>query len=300
MTRVRTDMGVRIEMSGQGCRAFETYSVLSWVQLLQTINNLPNKTKFTRIDLAYDDHEGVLDLDRIRDDALDRNYTSPMRKGSLISSWDEDTGILGMTAYIGSKKNDVFLRIYNKAAEREFTDQERHWVRVELCIKHDRAAVCCALIAGMESVGSVFSGVLRNYCLFRIPSSDSNKSRWPIADYWAALLDDTEKISLWLAPGEPYNALKVREQLVIQYGPTILALERVAGSGGIYGLIRDARKRYPGKLPKKYEIWIADELKKLEDLKQHRRNLLDGTYGFLVDAGWLTEDQLDEYIQDLL
>ncbi len=258
-SKIRTDMGIVLEMSGQGCRAFETHSSLSWPVLLATLSSIGSKVNFKRIDLAYDDHEGFLDLDQLRQDYLDDHFTAKCRFDSLLRSRNRTKDIVGQTIYIGSKDSPVYVCIYDKAAEREFAQQDdRHWVRVEIRLSDARAARCVDLIIDKQSPGVIYSGILANYCVFREPSADSNKSRWPVAPYWENLLNGARAISLWLAPGEEYNALRTREHLITQYGQTLLVLDEIRAAGGLYGLMEDIRKRYPRGVGKKYQVYIDE------------------------------------------
>ena len=72
----RDDMGVWCEMSGQGCRAFESLTTLpgKWDDLFQSINDL--HLNITRLDVAYDDHIGLLDIDQIIQDTRAQEYVS--------------------------------------------------------------------------------------------------------------------------------------------------------------------------------------------------------------------------------
>lgn len=73
----REDMGVWVEMSGQGCRTFETVSRLGWPALFAFIAN--NGLKITRLDVAFDDHTGIFD---IRDVVEDRESEKTAHQGS--------------------------------------------------------------------------------------------------------------------------------------------------------------------------------------------------------------------------
>jgi len=72
----RDDMGVWCEMSGQGCRAFESLTTLpdKWESLFSEIVSL--KLNITRLDVAYDDHTGTLDLDEMIQDTRRKEYVS--------------------------------------------------------------------------------------------------------------------------------------------------------------------------------------------------------------------------------
>lgn len=251
--KVRFDMGVCLDMSGNGCRAYETYGHGDWLMLLQTICNLDTRFNITRLDLAYDDHIGILDLNRIRLDVESRYYTGSPKKAQVIWSDDQEDDIQGLTVYIGSQKSPVFIRIYDKAAERGFKD--RHWIRVELQLRHDRATAAIAEILHKEDIGKVFSGVLRNYCCFREPTDDTNKSRWPIAEYWENLINGVDRIRLWISPGEPYNFRKTEEHMINQYGQALQAFEMIHGN--IHDLLRMSRQVHPD-LKKKYKVAINE------------------------------------------
>lgn len=253
--KVRNDMGICLDMSGQGCREFENFENNDWLKFLTSIQDRDFKTVVTRLDIAYDDHIGTLDIQQIAKDVRDRHFTSPSRKSYIHWSDDQDEDIQGMTVEVGSRKSDVLIRIYDKAAERGF-DHSRHWIRVEIQLRHNRAAVSLVEIVKQQHIGRTASGILRNYLLFRTPNgTDDNKSRWPVADYWDKVLLDMGRISLWISPGEPYNFSKTEMHLIRQYGQALLTFEEINGS--VAALLALCRKSYPV-LNKKYRTVIAD------------------------------------------
>lgn len=271
-TKARRDMGICVNMSGQGCRAWETEGG-DWFHLFKRFQgDLPSKLvaempeafcrtfkerrrfNVTRLDLAFDDHNGLIDIHRVEMDVRDRNYVSKCTRSEITWSDDLKPDIQGLTIGIGSKKSDIYVRIYDKAAERGFTD--RHWIRVELQLRDDRAIVAMAQIMHSQHVGRTVSGILRNYLTFRVPSSDKNKSRWPIAYYWERVIGTMEKITLWLKPGEPYNIHKSEVWLKKQYGQLIVTLSEIQGRDE---LVKTCRNMFPvDSLPKKYKQIIED------------------------------------------
>lgn len=70
----REDMGVWVEMSGQGCRTFETLSRVGWDALFSFIDT--NHLKITRLDVAFDDHSGILNIRDIVEDTQEGNFVS--------------------------------------------------------------------------------------------------------------------------------------------------------------------------------------------------------------------------------
>lgn len=278
--KVRTDMGICLDISGQGCREFENVEGNDWLKFLHDICDRDFKTTITRLDLAYDDHIGTLDLYRIAQDVQERNYTSPSKKAQIIWSDDQVHDVNGLTVYIGSKSSDVMVRIYDKAAEREF-GSERHWVRCELQLRHDRCIAAAAEILKQQHIGRTVSGILRNYLLFREPSgTDDNKSRWPVAPYWDRVLLDMERVRLWISPGEPYNFSKTELHMIKQYGQALLTFREINGDVG--PLLDACQRTYPA-LNKKYENAIADfrrnkEAAKLEN-KLLQEEMFNARYG---------------------
>ena len=282
--KVRLDMGICLDMSGHGCRAYEEYGNGDWYMLLASLCHQDRKINFTRLDLAFDDHTGILDMNRMRCDLEDRNYVFKGKKTRLIWSDDLKEDIQGLTLQIGSEKSPVLIRIYNKAAERGF-NHELHWIRVELQLRDTRALVAVAKLIQHEDVGKVFSGIVRNYFTFRIPGDDTNKSRWPIVGYWLDMIGDMEKISLWISPGEPYNFSKTERALIAQYGQSIICIFRIHKD--LTSLVAACERAHPELAPK-YEAVIAEAERKREELRRKRRehnkktNEVRQYYGFEV------------------
>lgn len=286
--KVRHDMGICLDMSGQGCRTFEQFSNVSWIDLLTEIFRSEGKVHITRLDLAYDDHVGLLDIYEIEKDVRDRNYVSKSKKSMIIWSDDQDEDLQGLTVEVGSRKSDVLIRIYNKAAERGY-DHSKHWVRVELQLRKDRAHEAARKIFQIDHVGKVAAGILRNYCTFRSPSGDTNKSRWPISPYWDRVILDMERISIWIAPGEPYNFSKSENHMVFQFGQWLQAYAAIHGSLG--ELLDRSRKAHP-ELSPKYHAAIAAARLDLENRKRMAKEIRD-QYGFESPEWNYIYDQID-------
>lgn len=242
--KARTDMGICVNLSGTGCRSFETYGHGNWNQLFAAFFS-GAKYNITRIDLAYDDHIGILDIHKIEEDTRDRAYVTRAKYAEVVWSDNENTDIQGMTVQVGSDKSRTKIRIYDKAAERGFKD--RHWVRCEIQLRDDNAKVACAKLWELKHIGKVSAGILRNYVSYRIPTADSNKSRWSIAPYWDRLIMDMERISLWITPGDEYNFSKTEKWLVEQCGQAMLAAVKM---NRLPFLISMAEKQNPELAPK--------------------------------------------------
>lgn len=234
----REDMGIWLEMSGQGCRVFETYGHGDYNILFREWMENEEDMNVTRIDIAFDDHCGLLNIKQLVKDtqALDEdNYPteliSKFRKREVIWSHD-DGGKPALTVYHGRKGSETMIRIYDKAAERGFAD--RHWIRVELQLRQARAGEFVRELLLQESdVGTLFRGVLYNYLRYVEPDDfDTNRWRWPLKDYWANLLESVGRIQLYKKPGTEYNIFNLQDFVLGQAGNAIDTYIRIRGVDG--------------------------------------------------------------------
>ena len=235
----RSDMGVWVEMSGQGCRTFESLSKVGWEGIFSFIRD--NGLKITRLDVAYDDHSGILNIREIASDTQAGMYVSKS------DYWETVLSSKGTTVQIGSPQSKVLIRIYDKAAERGKPDE--HWIRVELQLRDDRAVQFTKIPL---PIGQAFAGVLLNYLRYVEPGEDSNKWRWPMTDYWFNLVQDAEKISIYQTPGMEYNEERCKNYVINQAGNAIDACSQMYGLYEFEKMIQE-RKTAPNP---KYEQLI--------------------------------------------
>ena len=246
------NMGVCVDMSGTGCRTFETYSTIKWTQLVDILYRNSEDYNITRLDMAFDDHTGILDIDQIRDDTDDHMYVSRSK------TWKVEYGSAGTTIYHGSPKSNMYIRIYDKAAERDL--ENVHWIRVEMQMRDE---IAFGFIGGLLTtpVGDQFRGVLHNYLRYVVdPGTDVNMSRWPMAKYWSDLLEGIQRISVWAAPGVEYNEFHLSNFIINQAGNALDCYLRIFGMDD---LIRELGQRSVKMSPKYQRL-----LTKYEQLKQ--------------------------------
>ena len=87
---------VWVEMSGKGCRTFDSFSSSDWNYLFSFILAEPDNYHITRLDLAFDDFEKFLNIDKIKKEIIKQNYQSHMR------FWECCDSSQGITCYLGS------------------------------------------------------------------------------------------------------------------------------------------------------------------------------------------------------
>lgn len=214
---------VWLEMSGQGCRVFETVGHGDYDLLFDLVKNSRGDMRITRLDIAFDDHTGILPLDTIIYDVLSQNYVSKS------SFWEIRQSSEGVTINIGSPRSPVVIRIYDKARERE-CGPGTHWVRVELQLRDDR---CLQFVNQPYNLGQTFAGVVLNYLRFVVPDvSDSNRWRWPLTDYWDKLIGEAEALSVYVKPGIEYNLTRAKFHVFKNNGNVIAAMLDIYGVEG--------------------------------------------------------------------
>ncbi len=212
-----------LEMTGHGCRDFETYSDGNWERLF----NLAKHTDWynvTRLDVAYDDHEGILDMNTIIEKTLKREFCGRSQKVLVVDSLSRNVD--AWSVMVGTRSSDYYFRIYDKARERGYSDG-RHWIRCEQVMKHDRAF---HFIINQEPLGKKYSGVLKNYFRFVEPSeSDTNKRRWETSAFWDLFLGDCSRISLYTPKDVEYNLSRIARYVFHQAGNSVDTYIRCVG-----------------------------------------------------------------------
>jgi phage replication initiation protein len=239
----REDMGVWCELTGQGCRVFETLGHGDYNRLFKELLYESRKDiHITRIDVAFDDHDGLLDIKRMYWDTYNKNFVSKFARTRLEYDMNERTGIDGISIYHGRKGSDLMVRIYDKAAERGITDGS-HWIRVELQMRDERAEAFARNYVDVGTVGvsGVFMGVLINYLRYVEPEGgDSNRWRAPMTDYWERFVAHAERIMLFERPGTDYNISDLENFVVRQAGNAIQTYIDIYGEEQF---LQDIKKR---------------------------------------------------------
>ncbi|HBR02310.1 MAG TPA: hypothetical protein DD738_06845 [Ruminiclostridium sp.] len=214
------------EMSGQGCRAFESFGRADWNSLFEVIL-MDKDFNITRLDVAFDDHIGIFDLEYMVREMDAGNYVSRMK------SWEYTKSNKGITLYHGSAQSKVRFRIYDKAAERNRED-EGHWVRFEMVLRDGNAVRFLDLLV-LQQVGEVFAKTVNNYLRYVVPGADSNKWRWETADWWYNFISVSEKVSLYEKPGVEYNIDNLEKYVVDQAGAATAAYVKIVGVEAFIG-----------------------------------------------------------------
>ena len=194
------------------------------VSLFQKIRLLGH---ITRLDLAIDNKVDIFfslpELQKILEDC---RYVSKFRSWQLVKDCTTSNELVGATIYLGSRKSDIMLRVYDKQLEQIAKGIEGAsdipWVRWEIELKNEYANIVLNDFLNGVDVGSLAFGILSNY-LRIILFDDCNKSRCSSDPVWAAFIEEVQKIRLFVMQ-EPPTLLDKREWVLRQVAPTITGL----------------------------------------------------------------------------
>ena len=263
--------GVWVEMSGTGCRNFETYSSKSFVDLFEVLlfNQDNGDYNITRLDVAYDDFNRLIPL---------RKFSKQVLKEHFVTKYDSKkctctlaAGYKGITINLGSRKSAIMYRIYDKAFERGFYEEIEKgfsWTRWECQLRDDRAVgfMRQALALG---VGTVFKGVLLNY--FRVVdvcATDSNKRRWKMSKWFEKFVGNAERISLFTKCEVDYNLYKCEKYVYTQAGNAVDTLIKIKGVDNFVAELKASKADTTLKYQQLINSYQAD-------LEQHGQNILE-------------------------
>lgn len=209
--------------------------------------------KITRIDIAFDDKSGLLDIDEMYQKILNGEVVTRWRKVQRITGQKTgDVRKTGDTVNYGARVSEAFLRMYNKKLEQaaKGTDMSTmdSWVRVELELKGKKAmAVAKELVKIPQgksewTEGEMLSRLLLGMVDFKEPSEgDDNKSRWRTSEFWSEFVGQNEKLFLRLPKSEK-SIEKSKEWVRKAVGPTlamiVLTTEDDSGENGYDFIMR--------------------------------------------------------------
>ncbi len=198
----RPEMGIHIRLNS-------TSMALVGLTALGAINRvLDMGGQITRLDIAFDDLDGLLDINHMHEKLLAGNVQTRFRKvariqGAIIGLSQN----IGDTINVGSRTSHAFVRVYDKKREQEARGKDVSgidtWTRVELELKSEKAHMFAGLLgecaAGndLDAPAILCSNLLWGLLDFKIPNpDDENKSRWDTSHWWADFLEATAKLTL--------------------------------------------------------------------------------------------------------
>ena len=264
----RDDMGICVEFSGQGCRNFETFGTGDYQSIFDLIseNWSPDKDKrqmnITRLDVAYDDLIGVLDLNYLMMAAQKGEYVSRCEDIEVIFSNK------GCSVCHGSRlSSNVYIRIYDKKLERNRTDLA-HWIRCEIKLKDD----CARGFIGLGGdIRKNYFDVLNNYLRYITPSDDTNKRRVPTSVQWLNFIESWDSVSIFDKPGTSYNISNLCGYITSQLSGAISTYINVVGLETFCKDIVSSQREKQHKLNPKYQHILQTNSKSNDSILEFLR-----------------------------
>src|SRR5699024_8876425 len=236
------ERGTLIELSGTGCRQFETFlktRKVTWYDFLRECKE--SGGKFPRLDISIDDKKTYFEIpmlfDKIRNGEAISRFKKTNYNGSL-SMEDGEQG--GTTLYFGSNKHSaVYLCFYKKNYENvekynKPVEEYGDWNRYELRFKNDRANAVVTELISSESMLPIAKGIIKNYLRFveKDESVKPNRSVWKTSHFWEVVLGDVEKLPIYTKPQEDFYE-KSRNWYMNQAARTRKMIKMVEDTKGI-------------------------------------------------------------------
>lgn len=257
----KRNSGICVEMSGQGCREFETYGHGDFRYLIWGILENSAYRNISRLDLAFDDHSKIIPIREMAEKAKRHEYTSRLQRRQVIFDCpDGEPDHEAITVYHGSRCSRCSIRCYDKRAQLRRWEED-HWVRLELQLR-DEDAMGAARYLMETPVGDVFCGILNNYLTYREPCDDSNKSRWTVSHWWRILIDSISIIHLHSRRDVEYNRNKLDDFVFSHSRNAVVTAIQIYGVDQVVDRLYSVNKS----LPKKYRDLIDQAGKNADDI----------------------------------
>ena len=275
------EKGVLLELKGKGCRQFESYLLAqerSWYDFL--MDALVDGGVMKRLDLAINDHTGMLDIPELTEKCRNEECVSVFRSfksyasGELVKHEEQDKAGMGYTLYIGSLKSEVYFCVYEKSYEQYIKlgipiEEAPIKNRFEIRLKNERAYYAVRdLLTYYDAERTAFS-IINRYVRFVDKEADKKRSDWKLSVRWAWFIgENREPLKLTTKP-EPYTLDRTLRWIQRQVDPTLKMLEAITAKTGI-DYLKEIRKST--KLTEKHYKIIEQQTTSTEDVILEKEN----------------------------
>lgn len=275
------EKGVLLELKGKGCRQFESYLLAqerSWYDFL--MDALVDGGVMKRLDLAINDHTGMLDIPELTEKCRNEECVSVFRSfksyasGELVKHEEQDKAGMGYTLYIGSLKSEVYFCVYEKSYEQYIKlgipiEEAPIKNRFEIRLKNERAYYAVRdLLTYYDAERTAFS-IINRYVRFVDKEADKKRSDWKLSVRWAWFIgENREPLKLTTKP-EPYTLDRTLRWIQRQVDPTLKMLETITAKTGV-DYLKEIRKST--KLTEKHYKIIEQQTTATEDVILEKEN----------------------------
>lgn len=198
------DMGIHVEMTGQGCRYFEGLENNDWIEFFNLLRSLG--AKFKRLDIALDDYKKMIKFSTVKEKIRSGEVVSLSRKRDVIETkitqkeeFNNKGDSKGLTVYFGTRASNIYIRFYDKKKEQEgkgIKVDVSSWQRYEIVLRNEKATDFIERFCEGETFDTLYLGVLSGAIRFIDKGTDSNKARWETSPFWIEFLRGAEAIKL--------------------------------------------------------------------------------------------------------
>ena len=281
MCSMQEHLGVLLELKGRGCRQMECYLLAqerSWYDFL--MDALVDGGVMKRLDLAINDHTGMLDIPELTEKCRNEECVSVFRSfksyasGELVKHEEQDKAGMGYTLYIGSLKSEVYFCVYEKSYEQYIKlgipiEEAPIKNRFEIRLKNERAYYAVRdLLTYYDAERTAFS-IINRYVRFADKDETKRRSDWQTNERWAWFIgENREPLKLTTKP-EPYTLDRTLRWIQRQVDPTLKMLETITAKTGI-DYLKEIRKST--KLTEKHYKIIEQQTTSTEDVIFEKEN----------------------------
>jgi hypothetical protein len=246
-----------------------------------------NSFHIRRLDIAYDDRNGILSMSKIWNHLTERNYTSKFNNFTKLDSIhrSKKRTYLGETFYLGKRSSHSFIRIYNKlqesykifsydtltSAKKRLKDlkSNKNFIRVEIELKQKNADHIFRKIISEEFDPRSY---LYKLIDFKI-EGNGRVERKETVQFWIDFLEDIEKESLCLP--KPFWSLETLEKWVdSQIAPTLYGFKKYIGKKKLLDIIENSGDRFTDLHDKKFKNSKKLIAKEKKNESKQRKNRL--------------------------
>lgn len=186
------NMGVYVQVSGEGVRLLEASGgfegVKAYIRRLAEAGG-----RLSRLDLAYDDREGIVDRSSLHAQAVARGYTSRWQ-GLREEVQYRDGEVSSFVLRFGQRTGQSQLVVYDKRLERlqAVGEDFGHWMRFELRFFDEKAVALGAWLIEQVDLSEA-GGWLRGSIEFREAEGSTRIARAKISGWWQEFVSSAVK-----------------------------------------------------------------------------------------------------------
>ncbi len=237
----RVDMGVHVSIPSSGVAELG----VSFESICRDLFSLGMVG--SRFDCAGDDHEGLINLDRVIQAARDKCFVSRWRESGRGGRWElRENEHGGRTLCFGKRESRAFLRIYDKRQEQLDKGKPVEWDiwnRAELELHGERAnAAFVYVVTHPDDWHEAACGWMRSYLDFKEPGTNEQKTRWETASWWLEFLKNAAKCRLVVLPVVK-TVERVKRWFKRQVVPNAYVLYRYMGMDELISMMLEGQDR---------------------------------------------------------